>query len=75
METITTMRVNENGNVNVETLKNSDNMENQAGTISKNEVLENARKILIGNCNNNILFSFANNLLFLCRFFHLPKLY
>ena len=46
METITTMRVNENGNVNVETLKNSDNMENQAGTISKNEVLENARKIL-----------------------------
>lgn len=35
METITTMRVNENGNVNVETLKNSDNMENQAGTISK----------------------------------------
>ncbi|MCS2620192.1 hypothetical protein NXW11_20030 [Bacteroides thetaiotaomicron] len=47
METITTMRVNENGNVNVETLKNSDNMENQAGTISKNEVLENARKILM----------------------------
>ncbi|NUN80710.1 hypothetical protein HUV16_25235, partial [Bacteroides ovatus] len=47
METITTMTVNENGNVNVETLKNSDNMENQAGTISKNEVLENARKILM----------------------------
>ena len=47
METITTMTVNENGNVNVETLKNSDNMENQAGTLSKNEVLENARKILM----------------------------
>ena len=48
METITTMTVSENGNVNVETLKNSDNMENQAGTLSKNEVLENARKILMG---------------------------
>ena len=31
--------------------------------------------IIIRYCNNNILFSFANNLLFLCRFFHLPKLY
>ena len=48
METITTMTVSENGNVNVETLKNSDNMENQAGALSKNEVLENARKILMG---------------------------
>ena len=47
METITTMTVSENGNVNVETLKNSDNMENQAGALSKNEVLENARKILM----------------------------
>ena len=47
METITTMTVSENGNVNVETLKNSDNMENQTGTLSKNEVLENARKILM----------------------------
>ena len=47
METITTMTVNENGNVNVETLKNSDNMENQAGTISKNEVLENARYLIM----------------------------
>ncbi|WP_347035231.1 hypothetical protein [Bacteroides ovatus] len=47
METITTMTVNENGNVNVKTLKNSDNMENQAGALSKNEVLENARKILM----------------------------
>ena len=48
MKTTNAMTVNENGNVNVETLKNSDNMENQAGTISKNEVLENARKILMG---------------------------
>ena len=47
METITTMTVNENGNVNVKALKNSDNMENQAGALSKNEVLENARKILM----------------------------
>ena len=36
METITTMTVNENGNVNVKALKNSDNMENQAGALSKN---------------------------------------
>ena len=46
------MTVNENGNVNVESLKNSDNMEKQqetqTGTLSKNEVLENARKILMG---------------------------
>ena len=48
METTNVMTVNENGNVNVETLKNSDNMENQAGALSKNEVLENARKILMG---------------------------
>ena len=48
MKTTNAMTVNENGNVNVESLKNSDNMENQAGTISKNEVLENARKILMG---------------------------
>jgi AmiR/NasT family two-component response regulator len=45
------MTVNENGNVNVESLKNSDNMEKQqetqTGTLSKNEVLENARKILM----------------------------
>jgi hypothetical protein len=44
METITTMTVNENGNVNVETLKNSDNMENQAGTLSKNEVWKTLAK-------------------------------
>ena len=30
--------------------------------------------IIIGHCNNNILFSFANNLLFFCRFFYFPKL-
>ena len=48
METTNVMTVNENGNVNVESLKNSDNMENQAGALSKNEVLENARKILMG---------------------------
>ena len=48
METITTMTVNENGNVDVESLKNSGNMEKQqetqTETLSKNEVLENARK-------------------------------
>lgn len=43
METITTMRVNENGNVNVETLKNSDNMENQAGTIRGKGIRERMR--------------------------------
>ena len=52
METTNAMTVNENGNVNVESLKNSDNMEKQqetqTGTLSKNEVLENARKILMG---------------------------
>lgn len=51
METTNAMTVNENGNVNVESLKNSDNMEKQqetqTGTLSKNEVLENARKILM----------------------------
>ena len=51
METITTMTVNENGNVDVESLKNSGNMEKQqetqTETLSKNEVLENARKILM----------------------------
>lgn len=51
METTNVMTVNENGNVNVESLKNSDNMEKQqktqTGTLSKNEVLENARKILM----------------------------
>ena len=51
METTNVMAVNENGNVNVESLKNSDNMEKQqeaqTGTLSKNEVLENARKILM----------------------------
>lgn len=51
MDIISTMTVNENGNVNVESLKNSDNMEKQqetqTGTLSKNEVLENARKILM----------------------------
>ena len=51
METTNVMTVNENGNVNVEALKNSDNMEKQqktqTGTLSKNEVLENARKILM----------------------------
>ena len=44
METTNVMTVNENGNVNVESLKNSDNMEKQqetqTGTLSKNEVLE-----------------------------------
>ena len=52
METTNAMTVNENVNVNVESLKNSDNMEKQqetqTGTLSKNEVLENARKILMG---------------------------
>ena len=52
MKTTNAMTVNENGNVNVESLKNSDNMEKQqetqTGTLSKNEVLENARKILMG---------------------------
>ncbi len=51
METITTMTVNEDGNVDVESLKNSGNMEKQqetqTETLSKNEVLENARKILM----------------------------
>ena len=51
MKTTNAMTVNENGNVNVESLKNSDNMEKQqetqTGTLSKNEVLENARKILM----------------------------
>ena len=45
MKTTNAMTVNENGNVNVESLKNSDNMEKQqetqTGTLSKNEVLEN----------------------------------
>ena len=39
METTNAMTVNENGNVNVESLKNSDNMEKQqetqTGTLSK----------------------------------------
>ena len=51
MDIISTMTVNENGNVNVKSLKNSDNMEKQqetqTGTLSENEVLENARKILM----------------------------
>ena len=47
METITTMTVNENGNVNVKALKNSDNMENQAVALSKYEVFENARIFLL----------------------------
>lgn len=51
MKTTNAMTVNENGNVNVEFFKNSDNMEKQqetqTGTLSENEVLENARKILM----------------------------
>ena len=51
MKTTNAMTVNENGNVNVKSLKNSDNMEKQqetqTGTLSENEVLENARKILM----------------------------
>ena len=51
METTDAMTVNENGNVDVESLKNSGNMEKQqetqTETLSKNEVLENARKILM----------------------------
>ena len=51
METTDAMTVNENVNVNVESLKNSGNMEKQqeiqTETLSKNEVLENARKILM----------------------------
>lgn len=51
METTNAMTVNENGNVDVESLKNSGNMEKQqetqTETLSKNEVLENARKILM----------------------------
>ena len=54
METTDAMTVNENVNVNVESLKNSDNMEKQqeiqTETVSKNEVLEN----VIRECRNEI---------------------
>ena len=54
METTNAMTVNENGNVDVESLKNSGNMEKQqetqTETLSKNEVLEN----VIRECRNEI---------------------